>query len=102
MSIIHLRQALDTHADITPLERLVLIYLSETAGPDSAASMAVGKLAQTANVGSLTVSRALQRLTDLGLIQRHDRNPRIAATRAPVYRLTIDHAAVEGAEECSA
>lgn len=99
MSTIHLRQALDTRADITPLERLVLVYLSETAGPDGAASMAVGRLAQKANAGSETVPRALRRLTHLGLIQRHDRN---AATRAPVYRLTIDHAVVEGVEESSA
>ncbi|WP_405824543.1 hypothetical protein OG705_30005 [Streptomyces sp. NBC_00838] len=105
MSTIHLRQALDTRADITPLEpleRLVLVYLSETAGPGGAGSMAVGRLAQKANAGSETVSSALRLLTHLDLSQPHDRNDRNAAMRAPVYRLTIDHAAVEGAEESSA
>ncbi|MEV8344517.1 MarR family transcriptional regulator [Streptomyces niveus] len=98
MSNIYIDQALSTRADITPLERLVLVFLGRNAGPDGIASMAVGRIAQSANTGSETVTRALRRLTNLGLLERQDRG----GSLAPLHRLTIENAAGEGTEESSA
>ncbi|WP_371604991.1 helix-turn-helix domain-containing protein (plasmid) [Streptomyces sp. NBC_01220] len=70
MTISHVGQALDTPADISATERLVLVLLAQHADADGTASPSISWLAQRANISPSTAARALQRLTDAGLIQQ--------------------------------
>jgi DNA-binding MarR family transcriptional regulator len=70
MSTTHVGAALHAPADISPVERLVLVLLADVAGPDGVAFPAVSRLAAAANVADSTVSRVLRRLVELKLIAR--------------------------------
>ncbi|MFF0698411.1 helix-turn-helix domain-containing protein [Streptomyces tendae] len=74
MSTTHIGAALDAPADISPTERMVLAFLAQYAAPDGMAAPTVSRLAERANISPPTVTRALRRLGELGLIQRaaHD------------------------------
>ncbi|MBZ6253650.1 helix-turn-helix domain-containing protein [Streptomyces olivaceus] len=85
MSTTHIGGALDTPADISPTERLVLAFLAQYAAPDGIAFPTISHLASRANVSSGTITRALHRLLELGLIQRavHD------DLDTPAWRVTL-------------
>lgn len=59
--------ALDAPADVSPTERLIL---ARHAAPDGGVTMSAVELAQKSNVSTAAVTRALQRLWQLRLIQR--------------------------------
>ncbi|MFK0159093.1 helix-turn-helix domain-containing protein [Streptomyces sp. NPDC090493] len=87
MSTTQIRTALTVRADLRPVERLVLIQLGDFAGPDGVAFPTVGRLAAAANVSDSTVSRVLQKLTELGLIERTASRSTTGAAAPTAYRV---------------
>lgn len=102
MSTTQIGAALDTPADISPTERLVLVLLARYAGPGGVAFPGISRLSGAANVSTATVTRALRRLRALGLIERAAACDASGATRAAAYRLTGGHQANDGTREGSA
>lgn len=84
MSTTHTRAALNARASLRPVERLVLVQLAAFAGPDGVAYPPVGRLAAAANVSDSTISRALNRLVELRLLER----TATGAAAPTAYRVT--------------
>jgi DNA-binding MarR family transcriptional regulator len=99
MSISQLGAVLNVPADITPTERLVLVLLARDAGPDGVAFPALGRLAAAANVHPSTVSRALRRLVENGLVQRAASRTTTGAAAPAAYRVIVDVQAADGPKE---
>ncbi|MFE5847804.1 helix-turn-helix domain-containing protein [Streptomyces niveus] len=98
MSTVYLDRALDAVADISPTERLVLVLLGRAANPDGLAFPTVGHLAKAVNVSPTTVTHAVSRLAELGLIQLASSRTTTGATSTTVYRLTIENLAGQRSE----
>lgn len=70
LSLTSIGCALDTPADITPTERLLLVHLARDAAGDERTSTSIRHLAAGTNTSPFTVTRLLCRLAELELGQR--------------------------------
>ncbi|GAA5070360.1 helix-turn-helix domain-containing protein [Streptomyces similanensis] len=87
MSTTYTRRALGVHANLRAVERLVLVHLAHSAGPDGLTFPDVDRLAAAANVSRSTVSCVLRKLLELGLVEHAaPQKPNAAARKA--YRAT--------------
>ncbi|MFF8696286.1 helix-turn-helix domain-containing protein [Streptomyces sp. NPDC015144] len=87
MSTTRIRAAFNARAVLRPVERLVLVQLGNLAGPDGLAFPPLSRLAAAANVSDSTVSRVLDRLAELGLIERTARRTATGAGAPTTYRV---------------
>ncbi|MET9776110.1 helix-turn-helix domain-containing protein [Streptomyces sp. NPDC006367] len=94
MSTIHIGAALDEPADLTPVERLLLVLIARDAEEDGAVFTSAVHLARSANITPRTATRSLHRLHEAGLLQRARG---IGEAGAWAWRLTLP--APAGAEE---
>ncbi|NML55074.1 helix-turn-helix domain-containing protein [Streptomyces sp. R302] len=71
MSLTRINAALDAAAELPSSERLVLVLLARCADAEGLALMSLSHLAHQARLSPSGVARALHRLADRGLVQRH-------------------------------
>ncbi|MFF1600711.1 helix-turn-helix domain-containing protein [Streptomyces mirabilis] len=96
MSITHVGLALDTPADLRPVERLVLIQLAQFADADGMAFTSVANLAQRTNTSPTTVNRVVRRLREERLLERIAH--RDVAGVCSAYRVTLDRDGAQGGQ----
>jgi DNA-binding IclR family transcriptional regulator len=94
MSTIHVDLALDAPADISSVERLVL--LARAATPDGMAAPTLRRITQGADNSESTARRVLQRLTAAGLIHRAVSDDQ--ATKAWRMALNVSRDGTKGAQ----